>query len=182
MSYLFGISDAERVLYRIDGFIDRFEQDPVVAQTFLGTPVYDQLIFPAEANPEIELSTDFILNDVIFRVRRPKLIKRTQVAGRDGEVNELISLGDYQIEIFGKIVSEQPLIKPVDRIRDLIKIDNHKGSVAVAVRFLGWFDIDSIVIDDTELSQEEGVYNEQPFIMRARSENPVELQLQSPTL
>jgi len=178
MSLLFGVSDATRVTARLAGFYGPAPSDPEVAQSYLGTPVFDQLIFPKDANPEIELSEDLILNDVLFRVTRQKSIIRTPVQGRPGEVNEIISHGDYNVEIAGKVVSEEMLVKPKEAIRALIQIDDFLGSVGIAVNFLSLFDIDTIIIDRTEWPQEQGRYNEQPFAIFARSENPIELQIQ----
>ena len=173
----FGYSDISRITGRLAGFYKPEPSDPIVAETYLGTPIFDQLIFPKEGNEEIGLSRDLVLNDVIFVVNRSKLIVRTPVQGRAGEVNEIISHGDYDVEIIGKVVSEFPQQKPTESIRALISIDDYLGSVGIAVNFLSLFDIDTIVIDRTEWPQAEGFYNEQPFVIRARSENPIELQI-----
>ena len=173
-----GFNNASRLAAR---FLSPYRPEPsdeIVATTYLGTPVYDQLIFPKDGNEDIELSEDLILNDILFRVDRAKKIIRTPVQGRDGDVNEVISHGDYEIEISGKVVSEFPTLYPDEQVRALISIDDHLGAVGIAVNFLSLFGIDTVVIDRIEWPQQAGFYNEQNFLIRSRSENPVELQIQ----
>lgn len=170
-------TDTFRIANRIVTLTEPEPQDEAVAQSYLGTPVYDQLIFPAEGNEEIQLINDLVINDVIFRVTRLKIIVKTPVQGRKGTVKELVTLGDYQIEIMGKIVSEYPNQKPIDKLRELLKVESYEGNVSVAVKFLSAFDIETILIERIECTEERGFYNEIPFTIMAVSDDPIELQL-----
>ena len=170
-------TDAFRILNRIAGFYQPEPQDEAVAQTYLGTPVFDQLIFPRDGNEAIQLNEDLVINDVLFTITRPKIIVRTPVQGRRGRVKEIISLDDYQIDIVGKIVGQFPLERPVEQLRTLSQIESFEGSVGIAVNFLSLFNIDTIVIDRIRIQEREAYYNEIPFEITASSDEPIELQV-----
>ncbi len=178
MSFDFGFNDIARVAGQILNF-GLIPEDEVIGTTYLGTPVRDNIIFPADDNEGLELSEDFVINDIVMRVDRSKNIIRTKVQGRDGDVNEFISNGDYNLNIAGLIVSPDQLVFPEERLRTLLEIDDFAGSVAIASRFLSIFGIQNIVIDRIEVQQQAGFYHQVPFVMAARSEDPIELQIQS---
>lgn len=173
----FAATDAARVVNRLAGFYQPDPEDEAAAETYLGTQVYDQLIFPIDGNEEIGTTEELVINDVLFRVTRPKLIVKTPVQGRKGRVKEIISLDDYQVEITGKIVGEFPQVRPVEKIRTLNAIESYEGSVAIAVNFLSIFNIDTIVIESITVEQREGYYNEVLFQITASSDEPIELQV-----
>jgi hypothetical protein len=178
MGFELGFSDKARVAARLfPAFAP--QTDKTLGKTYIGTPIYDQLIFPRDGNEDVGLSEDYVLNDVIFTVTRPKNIVRTQIQGRDGDVNELINLGDHQITINGLIVSEYSQIRPAEQLREFLSIMDFKGSVAVAVGFLEIFGIDTIVIDGHDIRQTPGFYNQFEFVINARSEDPIELLIQN---
>ncbi len=177
MAPLLGATDALRLAAQFVKFND-IPTDAIVATSYLGTPIYDQLIFPAEGNEEIELSEDFALSDIIIQVSRPKVIITTPIQGREGDVNEFISNGDYRLTIRGFLVSEDQLVQPVEQLTTLNNIASFPGAVAVASGFLNVFQIESLVIDEFDIGQIAGYRNELPFSMTCRSEQPIELQLQ----
>ena len=155
-------------------------QDENIA-SYLGTPIYDQLRFSKDFNPELELSEDLVINDVLFTCRRPKNIVRTKVQGRDGDVNEFISNADWEITINGMLVSEDQLVQPKEDLITLRNIINYEGSIALVSDYLQSIDVDTIVIDSADINQVPGTRNVLPFVLQCRSEDAIELQIQSST-
>lgn len=179
MSFLLGPNEVIRAGSNFLKYADIPQDD--FGDSYLGTPIYDSLVFLKEENPQLEISTGFEINDVLFQVTRPKNIVRTRVQGRDGDVNEFISNADYNITINGVLVSEDQLVQPREALLTLKAIINFEGSLAVASDYLQALDIDTIVIDRADISQQAGYRNQLPFVLQCRSEDPIELQIQSST-
>ena len=179
MSFLLGPNEAIRAGSQFLRYQD-IPQDDFV-ESYLGTPIYDSLIFLKEFNTDLELSEDFIIDDVLFQINRPKNIVRTRVQGRDGDVNEFISNADWNITINGVLVSQDQLVQPREALLTLKSIVNFENSLAVASDYLQALDIDTIVIDRADISQQAGYRNQLPFVLQCRSEDPIELQIQSST-
>lgn len=177
MSFRFGFSDVARLGAELIN-IQPLPEDEVVATTYLGNPVRDNLVFPAEGNESIGLSEDFVVNDIIVRIERTKNIIKTIVQGRPGVVNEFISQGDYILTIDGLVVSPDQYVRPVDELRVIKALDDFEGPVAVASKFLSIYEIQTVVIDRIEVIQRPGFYNQLPFVMQCRSDTPIELQIQ----
>lgn len=176
---IFGLNDAYRTAAQ-GRTTTPIEQDEFTT-SYLGTPVYDTLNFLKDDNPDLELSEDFEISDVIFNVTLPKNIIRTRVQGRRGDVNELISLGDYEISIVGVLVSQDQLVQPREAMLILKNIINYEGSLAVSSDYLQALDIDTIVIDQGSIEQQAGYRNQLPFALQCRSEDAIELQIKSNT-
>lgn len=174
---LISSTDSLRLINRVAGTYQPEPADTPVAETYLGTEVFDQLVFPKDGNEGIGLTEDLVINDVIFRVSRPKIIVKTPVQGRQGRVKEIVSLDDFTIEINGKLVSEYMQQRPLDQLRSLIAVESYEGSVAVAVNFLSLFSIDTILIEKINIEERRGYYNEVPFEIIASSDEPIELQV-----
>lgn len=151
------------------------ESDPVISRTYLGTPVYSNLIF--SANPNTPENEDLILNTVIMVIQRRKNIVKTELQGRDGTVKEYINKGDYQVLIRGEIVSELPLVFPVDLVTALRNVLDLPSTIEVAGNFLSVFDVDTLVIETYEIGEKAGFRGSVPFRIQAISDDPIELQI-----
>lgn len=160
------------------------EDDPI-GVTYLGTPVYSNLIFLAEGanignpttlNPD-EGKRDLRIDTVLMTVDQTKNIVKTAIQGRNGTVKEYISDGDYMINIKGAIVSPYPLQYPQDDVDLLIRYMKVNTQIGVASFFLQLFGISDIVIEKYRIAEKLGSRNEVPFEIDAISDTPLEFQL-----
>lgn len=155
--------------------VSDIESDPVISTTYLGTPVYSNLTFLD--NPQSTVVGDVVFETAIITVNRPKNIVATQIQGRDGDVNEYINAGDYQISVQGRIVSQEQLKAPEDAVVAFREMMNIAGSLEVASFFLEMFDIHTVVVLNYGVSEIIGSRNQYEFFIEMKSENPIELQI-----
>jgi len=149
--------------------------DPIISKSFLGTPVFSNLIFNAsEDTPENE---DLIIDTIILTVNQVKNIIKTPINNRPGTVKEYISDGDFQIDARGIIVSRENLVIPKEDVTALVNLMKVSKQLDVASNFLQLFSISSIVITDYRIAEKTGSRNEIPFKFTALSDEPIELQL-----
>lgn len=179
---IFGLKDAQIIagfLAERAGFPPAPNEDASVA-SYLGTPIYDFVKFPYDGNEATNIGSEGVsLSEVLITMSRPKKIVRTPIQGREGDVNEFISLGDYEINISGVLVSEEPLVQPTEALQELLLIADYSGAVVVASNYLNLFGIEQIVIDNFSPSQIEGYRNQIGFTIQAHSERPIELDIQT---
>lgn len=148
--------------------------DRPIKTTYLGTEVYSNLIF--NADPDTPENRDFVMDTVLMSITQNKLIKYTDVQGRQGRVKEHISLGDYQIDIRGSIVSEVPLVFPREALEALRNLCELPKQLAVSSSFLQIFSVSSIVVQRYRINEKKGSRNEVPFQITAYSDTPIELE------
>jgi hypothetical protein len=156
--------------------------DSPVATSYLGTPVFSNLIFHAGSYeykgktinyPELTIET------VLIDVNMEKLINATPLQGRDGTVKEYVSDGDYEISIRGAIVSKYANQYPKEDMDKLIQLIKVKQALNVSSRFLQMFSIHSLVIRAHSFGEREGYNNEQLFMLTCLSDEPLELKLRN---
>ena len=149
--------------------------DNAIKTSYLGTPIYSNLIFDAEPDTPENESLEF--DTVLMEVSMSKNIVKTPIQGRNGTVKEYISDGDYLVAIRGEIVSEYPNVYPKDIVNALINLCQVKHQLAVSSFFLQLFSVSSIVIERYTISEKLGSRNSVPFSIEAYSDEPIELQL-----
>lgn len=147
--------------------------DEVIATSYLGTPVYSNLIF--DANPDTPENEDIRLDTVLFTVTQLRNIVKTEIQGRNGTVKEYINNGDYQIEVNGKVVSPEPLVKPVDQITALKNVFDLNSEIEVSSAFLNLFNIGTVVVEEYTFAEQAGYVNEVNFTVRMVSDEPIEI-------
>ena len=165
--------------------IDKPPTDTPVGKSYLGTPVYDNLqilggsYFDNDGNKitygnvgEVYLT----INAVLFNVNQVKNIIRTQITGKDGDVIEYISDGNYNVVINGVLVSPDTRY-PSDDVDKLIQVCLAKASIEVVSNFLQRFSIHNLVIMDYDFPQVVGLQNSQQFTLNCISDNPLETQI-----
>jgi len=148
--------------------------DTPVATSYLGTPIYDLLIFQ---NKDTGISEDMNLADVLLTVSQSKNIVKTQISGRAGTVKEYISLNDFQINVQGYLIGVNPNEFPKNLVALWEQYMNLNTQISVASNFLSIFDITSVVVDTFRIAQQEGFRNAVPFTMSLISDEDIELQL-----
>ena len=160
-------------------------EDEPIATSYLGTPVYSNLIFSSEGVDVGSPTTvdpnagkqDLRIDTVLMIVQQTKNIVKTPIQGRNGTVKEYISDGDYMVTIMGAIVSPYPLVYPREDVDLLLRYLKLNTQIPVISFFLDLFGIDSVVIEDYEFPEKMGSRNEQPFKILASSDRPLEFQL-----
>jgi len=190
-----GISAAKTLINK-SAIPDTNDSDKAVAQSYLGTPVYANIVFGnlvninnvdgAVKNEYIDLQGNVIpfeplrIDTVLMDVRMQKNIIKTPIQGRNGTIKEYISDGDYIITISGSISTTERGTKasygiPEDDVESLINICNIPYPVPVDSSFLNLFGIDKVVIDDYSFPQEEGFRNRQKFQIQMSSHKEIDL-------
>ena len=154
--------------------------DQPLSQSYLDTPVMDNLEFPQGAYTDLQDNTitygAVTIDTVIFEVNRPRNIVKTPIQGRDGTIKEYVSSGDYQITCRG-IISNRDNVFPLDQIRGLIKVLEVPQQIPIVSLFLNdVFEIFNVVIERYSVPQVEGKRNEIPFSFVASSDVSIDVQ------
>lgn len=98
----------------------------------------------------------------------------TKVNGRDYSRKELISNGDIEFSITGRINSNLPDVYPTNEIRKFIQIMQYKGLVKINSQIVDQYHIDKIFIKDYSLPQKEGYRNIQEYTINCVGSMPTE--------
>lgn len=146
----------------------------------LGTPIYDDLTIEVQPytdnngnkNPFIRIN----LQNVLISVSSSNKIVRTDIAGRDGSVFEFIGRDDNRISISG-IITGKNGVRPIDDITELKKVLNSVIPIQVSCKFLNQLGITDLIIESSEIPQQEGGYSYQQFQVQCYEFIPHELRL-----
>ena len=157
------------------------ETDQPDRTSYFGTPVFSNIeIAPFQydtlSGETIQIQNGIIIDTVLITVTQSKNIVKTPIQGRNGTVKEYISDGDFQIDISGSIVSQNPEQYPETDVNEFIQILKSPVAIEIVSEYLNWFDIQSVVVESYNFPQIEGVRNVQQFNVTAISDTPVELQ------
>lgn len=174
-----------------------FRPDPIRKETtditsYLGTPVYDQVVIQAGSYFEIEdingenpIEYDaIVMQTVLVDISMSKNIIATPIQGLNGTIKEYVSMGDYHINIQGNIVGETYLntvrdigsVYPLTDTKLLAQICQVGKSINITSQFLNEvFDINEVVVTDFKFAQAEGFRNQQPFQLSLLSDQPIDL-------
>jgi len=150
------------------------QADEVVSYSLIGNPVYSNLTF--EAN-EIAGTPEIVINDVLLTVSQTRNIVTTAVSGRNGTIKEYISDGDFVINAKILAVTNQPNVAPYDIIRQLAALFTVQKEIEVVSTLLQIFNIDSVVIRDYEISEQQATRNVIPINLNMISDEPIEIKL-----
>lgn len=145
-----------------------------VGRSYLGTPVIDNLEFPAGAYTDLDGNTitygAVVIDTVIFEVSKPRNIVKTSIQGRNGDVKEYISDGDYIITCRG-IISNKDNVIPESQIRAFVQVMEVPQQLPIVSLFLNdLFEIFNVVIENWNVMQADGKRNEVPFSFTASSD------------
>lgn len=110
----------------------------------------------------------------IVTVSSEKNIIATKVNGRDYSRKELISNGDINISVTGRLNSFLPDVYPTDDFQKFIQIMKYKGAVRVNSQILSQFGIDRILIQNFNMPQKTGYKNIQEYTFSAIGLQPTE--------
>lgn len=148
-------------------------------KSYLGTPLFNMVKLSAGGvTCRIPIS--------LIEVGLQKNIVRTEITGSKGmgAVNELISNGNYSVQIRGLAMNYKALDKklwndfPADTLEKLNKIAKMEKEVEVTSVFLNSiFDITKLVIQYVSIEQKEASHNVVPFTINAFSEEDLNLEI-----
>lgn len=159
-----------------------YEPDQAVATSYLGTPIYSNLIINDGQYQDV-VTGDIIkyegirIDTALFTVSGEKNIVITDIQGRDGSIKELIATKDYVIQIQGLLVSNKINVAPLAAKNTLIKICNAKSSVEVVSSFLNDFGIYNIIIQSYSIVEVQGKRNSIAFSLNCLSDIPYDLEI-----
>lgn len=158
---------------------DSAVEEPV-GQSYLGTPVIDNLEFPQGSYTDQDGNViDYgavVVDTVTFSVSRVKNIVKTKIQGRNGTVKEYVSDGDYEITCRG-IISNRDNVLPLNQARDLTKVFEVPQQIPIVSEYLNdLFEIFDVVIEQWDMPQVEGKRNEVPFSFTAVSDVPLDFE------
>lgn len=177
-------------------FRQNINQDPepeADLRSYLGTPVYSNLIIPSgqyRNNENQVISYSGIrLDTILFEVIPTKNIIRTAINGTDrGTVKQYISLGDYEIRGSGILTGssfetaggqefnvERLEDVPELEIRKLNEIFKVPQEIEVVSEFLDFFGISTVVVQSMGIAQIEGYRDSLLFNIDMLSDTPIEL-------
>ncbi|RWX03361.1 DUF6046 domain-containing protein [Flavobacterium cerinum] len=148
---------------------------PLVAMSKQGMPVWDYVrLLPKKiaGTGENFEGFDFPVETVVEAVL-PKKVAETEIFGRDGTVEELMGLGDWQINIKGFIINYDSTDYPEDQVRALKRVCELKDvELAVEGTYLNMLDINYISIRNLNLPPSVGYGNMATFEIECRSKIP----------
>ena len=113
---------------------------------------------------------------VLMAVQQTKEIVKTVITGRAGTVKEYIAEGDFEIQVNGIITSSNG-VYPFETVRAFKALLDAPVPIECVSKHLQNLDVHSLVISSYNISQEPGMYSQQPFSFTAISDLPVELQI-----
>ncbi len=145
--------------------------DDAQRMSYLGTPVFSDLILMENEQDQSPLQIDTVLFDVAMR----RNIVTTAIQGRDGTVKEYISDGDYDVTIRGMLIEQSASAYPADQVRELLRLVQVPNAIIAVSPFLQLFRIFELVVVDYRLVQREGFQNTQLFELNCLSDAPIEL-------
>lgn len=135
----------------------------------LGLPIFQQIIFR-------DGEESLYLGDSLCDIQMTRTIIRTQVSGRSGTIKEFISNGDYEINIKGFLVSNNPYKAPEAQIRafnDWFTL--RKKSIGIEGRMFELFGIHNVVVDSWSFPQLPTYINLRPYELKCYSDDELRL-------
>jgi hypothetical protein len=141
----------------------------------MGTPVWDFIdLKPSyiEGTGEQFDGYSFPLETTIEPVR-PKKIVETDIFGRDGDVEELIGLSDWELTIRGLVINYESKDYPEQQVKELKRVCELKTSLLECEgTLLTMLDINYMSIHRLRLVPSIGFDNIQAFEIDAKSKTP----------
>lgn len=157
--------------------------------SWLGTPVIYPIIFQGQAyqsyNEKGEITTvtlaPFELPTVTLSTfARRKNLTETEMTAGYGSVKEMYGFSDWQIDIRGLCLFDPVKGRSMtaqDQAKRLAEFENVAESIPILSELYNDKGIDAIVIKEIYFEQLEGRPNTIPFVIRAVSDRPAELNL-----
>lgn len=139
------------------------QTDEPIGTSALGTPVFDDVSFPADQYTNLFGDVigfdDVRLQSVLIVANQAKNVIKTPISGRDGTVKEYISAGDFVISVSGQIVSESNTYPELE-VENFRSVMEANASLSVVSSFINdSLNVGNIVIENYKISQVRGSRN-----------------------
>lgn len=148
-------------------------------KSVFGMPIWDTLTFKGLSYEDFQGQTvnlgDFTVDIALFEVYNPRHIIITPITGRNGDIKEYMSDGDYIIKINGSLINPTPNTPPEQLLRGLNAFCKAQVEIEVTNTFLSYLDIFYIVIMEPKFTQRRGERNIIDYELDCRSEVPFQL-------
>ena len=144
-----------------------------IGVSILGTPVYDDITFPAGAYINNEGETidypELKLQTVQITVNEEKNIIETPVSGRKGTIDEFVNEGDYRITITAKL-TELFNVMPYDQLEAWRRIKESPEAIKIISKLLNnIFDVYDVLIRNFSMNNIPGSINEVDLSIEMKS-------------
>jgi len=156
--------------------IGDLEQMIPIKLSVLGTPIYDDITFPA-GNYDTNEGDTIDFNEVSLEafqmfITQSKNIISTEVSGRSGTVDEYVNEGDYIITINGK-VTEFFNVMPYDQLENWRRLKDSPEPITIINKILNEIlDVNYVLIRRFDVSTIPGFINEVNLSMELKSTVP----------
>lgn len=164
--------------------------DGTMSHSLVGMPVMSAIKFKGGSYVDLQGNEVIVpsveLQTVILTVKQNKIIKKTNISGRNsGSIKEQISLGDWDVEIRAIITADAPVNStvyrysqegkyPRENMQAIYSLISAPISIEVECWFLNQFGIKYLAIEsDVDISQVEGEYSMQRVVIPCISDNPL---------
>lgn len=165
----------------IDGIVNDLDEIEVLPtnealseKSAIGVPVWDYLKINntvVEGSNEVYYGYKFPATTVIEAIR-PKKIVATDVVGKDGTIDELMGLQDWELKIKGLIINYDSTDYPEDLVRELQELCELKHTqLPCEGTFLTMLGVQYLNITRLSLPALVGYGNVQKFEIEAKSKN-----------
>lgn len=154
--------------------------DEPIGTSPLGTPIYDDITFPAgqyiNLFGDVIAFDEVVLQNVLIVANRAKNVIKTPVQGRDGTVKEYISAGDYVISVSGQIVSDSNTYPEIE-VEAFSALMDVNAALSVVSSFLNdSIGVGDLVIESHNVSQVRGSRNTVNISFQAVSDVNIDLE------
>ncbi|MDY3352299.1 DUF6046 domain-containing protein [Riemerella anatipestifer] len=163
---------ADAVLNPLDDIEVLPTNQPLIHTSATGMPVWDYI----EINPSYVEGTQEYYNGyrfpatTVIEAIRPKKIVTTDIVGRDGTIDELVGLQDWELSIKGLIINYESTDYPEDEVRALQELCELKSTqLECEGTFLTMLGIRYLNIYRLSLPPTPGYSNIQKFEIEAKS-------------
>lgn len=124
---------------------------------------------------------DLVLDNepTITVMRRKRIVKTAMVGSQlEGDVKELISLGDWDISIRGVVINYDSLrFYPEDKVLALKELEERREALPITCALTSLLGIYSVVIEEIRLTEMAGVQHAQAYELRCVSDRDFILQI-----
>lgn len=173
-----GGSVADKFLNDFKGIEALPTNEALTRQSLQGVPVWDYLkILPKVIDGTGETFEGYEFpREMVIEAVLPKKIVTTDIVGRDGQVEELMGLDDWQISLRGFIINYDSTDYPETQVKELLRVCSLKDtSLEVEGTFLNILGITHISLHQLNPVASIGYSHVQKFEIEAKSKKPFKL-------
>jgi hypothetical protein len=148
-------------------------------RTYMGTPVWDYIILQADrTGDEVFEGLNFPL-ECTTEASIGKKIVETDIVGRDGVIEELIGLSDWQLTVKGFFINYESTDYPTDQVKAFREAFAYKGTdIPVVSTFLNLLGVNFVSLKSLNLPAMYGYSNVQPFECQMISKRPFDIEVE----